>query len=126
VAAKSGQFTANETGKGQFLRENRRNLEEEGVVRKVSSPKRVASVSNLCNGRGQWAGNMGKGKCLLRFWRASLPVHFLKVQHNRRPTGSLELHGRRRSRKDPKYPRRSLVGETLIRTDWESVRKRVK
>jgi len=28
-------------------------------VRKISSPQRVASVSNLCNGRGQWAGNMG-------------------------------------------------------------------
>jgi len=53
VAAKSGQFTADETGKGQFLRGNRRNLAREGVVRKISSPKRVASVPNLYNGLGQ-------------------------------------------------------------------------
>jgi len=33
VAAKSGQFTADEMRKGQFLRENRRNLAGEGVVR---------------------------------------------------------------------------------------------
>jgi len=60
VAAKSGQFTADKTGKGQFLR---RNLAGKGVVRKISSPQRVASLSNLCNGRSQWAGNMGKGEC---------------------------------------------------------------
>jgi len=39
VAAKLGQFTTDETGKGQFLRENRRNMAGEGVVRKSSSPK---------------------------------------------------------------------------------------
>jgi len=33
---KSGQFTADETGKGQFLRGNRRNVVEERVVRKIS------------------------------------------------------------------------------------------
>jgi len=32
VAAKSGQFAADETGKGQFLRGNRRNLAGEEVV----------------------------------------------------------------------------------------------
>jgi len=48
-----GQFTADETGKGQFLRENRRNLAGEGVVRKISSPQRVANVSNFCNDRCQ-------------------------------------------------------------------------
>jgi len=32
VAAKSGQFTADETGKGQFFRGNRRNLVGEGGV----------------------------------------------------------------------------------------------
>jgi len=57
VAAKTGQFTADETGKRQFLR---RNLAGKGVVRKISSPQRVASVFNLCNGC-QWAGNMGNG-----------------------------------------------------------------
>jgi len=51
VAAKSGQFTADETGKDQFLRGNQRNLAGKGVVRKISSPQRVASVSNLCKGR---------------------------------------------------------------------------
>jgi len=35
-AAKSGQFTADETGKPQFLRGNRRNLAGEKVVRKIS------------------------------------------------------------------------------------------
>jgi len=32
-----GQFTAGETGKGQFLGRNRRNLEKERIVRKTSS-----------------------------------------------------------------------------------------
>jgi len=30
-----------------------------------------------------------KRDLLLRFWRASLPVHFREVQHDRDPTGSL-------------------------------------
>jgi len=56
VAAKSRQFTADKTGKGQFLQGNRRNLAGEGVVRKSSTPQRVASVSNLCNSwsQGTW------------------------------------------------------------------------
>jgi len=62
VAAKSGQFSANDIGKGQFLQLNRRNLAGEGVVRKILSPKRVANVSNLCNGWCQCAWNMGKGE----------------------------------------------------------------
>jgi len=45
MVAKSGQFTADETEKGPFLLGNRRNLAgEDEVVRKISSPKRVASV----------------------------------------------------------------------------------
>jgi len=56
-----------ETGKGQFLRENRRNLAGEGVVRNISSPQRVASVSNLRNSRSQWAVNMGNGECCSSF-----------------------------------------------------------
>jgi len=44
---------------------------------------------------------------------ASLPVHCQEVQRDRRPTGSLELHGRRGSQNGPKYPRRTLAGETL-------------
>jgi len=36
VAAKSGQFTADKTGKGQFFRGNRRNLAGEGVSTKNS------------------------------------------------------------------------------------------
>jgi len=39
VATKSRQFTADKTGKGQFLRGNRENLAGEGVVRKISSPR---------------------------------------------------------------------------------------
>jgi len=58
VVAKSGQFIADDTGKGQFLQENRRNLAEEGVVRKISSPKSETGVPNLCNygasGLGIW------------------------------------------------------------------------
>jgi len=61
VAAKSRQFTADKTRKGQFFRGNRRNLAGEGVVKKSSSPQRVASVYNLCNSRSQGAGNMGNG-----------------------------------------------------------------
>jgi len=38
VAVKSRQFTADKTRKGQFLRGNRRNLAEEEVMRKSSSP----------------------------------------------------------------------------------------
>jgi len=64
VAAKSGQFTADETGKGQFFQGNRRYLAKEGVVRKISSPRRVAGMPNLCNER---AGNMGKGECCSGF-----------------------------------------------------------
>jgi len=63
VAAESGQFTADETGKGQFLRGN---LTGETVMRKIS-PKRVASVPNLCNNRGRLAGNMGNGECCSGF-----------------------------------------------------------
>jgi len=36
-------------------------------VRKISSPKGVTSVPNLCNGRGQWERNMGKGECCSDF-----------------------------------------------------------
>jgi len=38
---------------------------------------------------------------------------FQEVQYDRGLTGSLALHGRRGSGKDPKYPRRILVEETL-------------
>jgi len=70
-----GQFTADEIGKGQFFQGNRRNLAGEGVVRNILSPKQepVASVSNLCNGRGQWVGNRQRG-VLLQFWWASFPA----------------------------------------------------
>jgi len=56
-------------------------------------------------------GTWVKGSVASR--QASLPVHFREIQHDRGPTGTLELHGRRGSRRDPKYPRRVLVGETL-------------
>jgi len=69
---------------------------------------------------------------LLWFWQASLPVYFWEVQHDIdwEPTGSLELHRKRGSWKGPKYPRRTLVGETLGLwrggqvPNGESVRKR--
>jgi len=50
VAVKSGQSTADEIGKGQFLRGKQRNL---AVVRKISSPRSVVGVPNLYNDRAQ-------------------------------------------------------------------------
>jgi len=49
---------------------------------------------------------------LFRFWQASLQVYYREVQRDRKPTGCLELHGRRGSLKGLKYPRKTLVGET--------------
>jgi len=54
--AKSGQFTADKTGKGQFIRGNCGN---------PASRKRVAGVPNLLQClRGQWVRNMSKGVLL--------------------------------------------------------------
>jgi len=47
---------------------------------------------------------------LLAGWWCHCPIISAEFQHDRGPTGSLELHGRRGSRKEPK---RTLVGETL-------------
>jgi len=52
---------------GQFLCGNRRNLAEEGVVRKILSPRGVTGMSNLCNDEGQLARNMVKGECYSGF-----------------------------------------------------------
>jgi len=73
VAAKLRQFTADKTGKGQFLLRNRKNLAGEGVVRKSLSPQRVASVSNLCNSRSHEVGNMGNGECCSSFGKRVCP-----------------------------------------------------
>jgi len=59
MATKSGQFRADETGKGQFLRGNRRNQAEERVV-KDFAPGSIAGVSYFCNDRGQWLGTRAK------------------------------------------------------------------
>jgi len=57
-----------ETGKGQFLFGNQRKLTEERVVRKISfQPGSIAGILDLCNDRGQRAGNMGEGKCCSGF-----------------------------------------------------------
>jgi len=111
-------------------------------MRKISSPQGVASVSNLCNSRSQGAGNMGNRECCSGLGKRVCPfisrkssMDFLEIWmldflEIREPTGSLELHGRRRSRKDPKYPRKILVGRNAgaekrrVRADWESARKR--
>jgi len=69
VAAKSGQFTAGEIEKGQFLRRNRRNLAGEGVVRKISSPRRVTGVPTFCINLGHRVGNLGKGGCCSGFFK---------------------------------------------------------
>jgi len=51
VAAKAGKFIAGETRKGQFLQGNRRNLPEERLERKISSPGSIADTPYLCNDR---------------------------------------------------------------------------
>jgi len=60
----------------------------------------------------------------------SLPLDYQEVQSYLGPTGSLLLHGRKESRKGPKYPRRIFglrnteAVERRARANWESVRKR--
>jgi len=44
VAAKSEQFTAGETGEGQFLFEETEGIWQEKIVRKISSPSSIAGV----------------------------------------------------------------------------------
>jgi len=73
VAAKSEQFTADELGKGQFLLRKPKESGRKRVVRKISSPQRVVSVSNLCNGRCQWAENMSKRECCSGFGERVCP-----------------------------------------------------
>jgi len=60
VASKSRQFTADKTGKRQFLRGNRRNSGRGGSCEREFVSTKVASVSNLCNNRNQ--GALGKNK----------------------------------------------------------------
>jgi len=43
-----------------------------GVVRNISSPQRVASMSNLCKGRCQRAGDMGNVECCSGFGKRHL------------------------------------------------------
>jgi len=77
------------------------------------SPQKVASVSNLENSQSQRAGNMGNEECCSGFVKSAQSFPGREVKHNRGPTGSLELHERRESWKDPKYPRKILVREML-------------
>jgi len=97
------QFTANETGKGQFFWGNLRNLAGEWVVSKTLSPIRIA-VCLIFAMTGP--SDMGKGEGFSGFGeQACLPVHYREVQHDRGPsTESLELYGRR----GPKYSERTL------------------
>jgi len=88
VAAKSRQFTADETGKGQFLRGNRRRLSGKGVVRSTSSPKKEdASVPNLCmvraSGQGTWVreccSGFGERVCQFISEKSSITGHPLEA-----------------------------------------------
>jgi len=110
VAAKSRQFTADRTGKGQFLRGNPRNLAGEGIVKKSSSPQRVASVSNICN---SWRQGTWVMRSVAPVLASESARSFLGNLHDWGSTGSLKIHGRRGSQKDLKYPRKILVGKTL-------------
>jgi len=73
---------------------------------------------------------MGNGECCYGFGKQVCPFISEKSSMTRDPR--IEQHKRRGSRKDPKYSRRILVGETLeprkeglgLRADWESIRKR--
>jgi len=131
VASKSGQFTADETGKGQFVRENLRNLAEEGVVRKISSPRRVADVPILCNDRGQRAGNMGKKKCYSgvaeRVRQFITEKSSVTGTHWKLRRASQEKSESERSQtfyKDFGWKNAGAV-ERRTSADWESVRKKM-
>jgi len=56
TTTKSGEFTVGWAGKGQFLWEDRRNLDKQKIVRETSSPGRVSGVSYLCN---DWCNRLG-------------------------------------------------------------------
>jgi len=82
----------------------------ERIVRKISSPKRVTNVPNLCNGRGQWAlgRNMVKGECcsglserVCQFIsRKSSPFRGMGVRRNLwRPNSRDTLQGMDQSKK---------------------------
>jgi len=112
---KSGQFKrerrgrANSSEENEGIWQNRESCEKDFVYRWRS--RHALSL--------QWLGltcwEHGRRGVLLRFWRASLPVRYREVQRDREPTGSLELYERRGSQRGPKYPRRTLVEETLGR-----------
>jgi len=72
------------------------------VVRKISSPGRVAGMPYLYWAKGSVAAVLASESA----------VRYREVQSNRGgPTGSLGLRGRRGSRRGPKYPRRTLAGK---------------
>jgi len=95
-------------------------------VRKISSPQRVASVSNLYHSRSLGARNMGYGECCSGFGKRVCPFIPGKSSMTRGPTGSLELHGRRGSRKDPKYPRRIWLEKRWDRGEKDEGRLEVR
>jgi len=61
---------------GQFFWGNRRNLAEERVERKISSPSTITGMTYLCNDRGQWAGRF----C---YWWWCYPIPFRERPNNR-------------------------------------------
>jgi len=82
-------------------------------VRKSLSPQRVASVSNLCNSWSQRAGNMGNGECCSGFGKRVCPFISGKTNMTGDPLEASSYTGGEGVKKDPKYPRRILVGEML-------------
>jgi len=131
VAAKSGQFTVDETGQGQILRGNRRNLagERERVVRKISSPQKVVSVSNLYNGPNQWARNMGNEESCSGFGKRVGPFISGKSSMTGDP---LEAYSSREERESERSQisqkdfgwENAGAEERRVRAEWESVKKR--
>jgi len=103
---------------------------EEGVVRKVSSPKRVATVPLIFAMTRASVLRTWIKESVAPFWRVSPPVHHREVERDQDPVGNLELHGRRGSQKGPKYPqkdfdwRNARALERRARAVRDSVRKR--
>jgi len=90
VAAKSGQFTTRGAGKGQFLRGNRGNLTKERRVRKISSPGGIFFCLIYAIKGDSELGTSARGSVASVL--PSLPINYQGVQHDRGPTGILELH----------------------------------
>jgi len=114
VAAKLRQFIADETGKDQFLWRNRRNLEEQKVVRKISNPIRIA-VCLIFSMTG--ASGTRKGECHSGFGKRA--CRFITVKFGMAGKPLEPLHGV----KSPNIPEGHWLEKRRGR--WRNVERRV-